>query len=179
MSQKNVELVSEIEPGFVPEIGGAMRSRLTVLVAALAATLVFAGVALAGNGGRPLSTPMSGAEEAPGPGDANATGQADLRLNQGQRRICFELSWEDIDGTVVAAHIHEAPAGEPGPIVVPLFVPPASFLGTDEVSDCVFGIERSLIKDIRQHPADFYVNVHSSLFQDGAVRGQLEKKQPK
>jgi hypothetical protein len=155
-----------------------MRSRLTLLIAALAATLAFAGVALAGNGGRPLSTPMSGAEEEPGPGDANATGQADLRLNQGQRRICFELSWENIDGTVVAAHIHEAPAGDFGDIVVPLFEP-ASFAGTDEFSDCVFGIDKGLIKDIRRHPDDYYVNVHSTLFTAGAVRGQLEKKQPK
>jgi hypothetical protein len=179
MSQKNVELVSEIEPGFVPEgfvpeIGGGMRSRLTLLIAALAATLAFAGVALAGNGGRPFSTPMSGAEEVPGPGDANATGQADLRLNQGQGRVCFELSWEDIDGTVFAAHIHEAPAGDFGDIVVPLFE--GSFAGTDEFSDCVFGIDEGLIKDIRRHPDEYYVNVHSTPgFEAGAVRGQLEK----
>jgi hypothetical protein len=154
-----------------------MRTRLTVLIAALAAMSAFAGVALAGNGGRSLSTPMSGAEEAPGPGDADATGQADLRLNQGQRRVCFELSWEDIDGTVVAAHIHAAPAGEPGPVVVPLFE--GMFAGTDEVSDCV-EVERGLIKDIRQHPENYYVNVHSTPgFEAGAVRGQLEKKQPK
>ena len=152
-----------------------MRSRLTVLIAALAATLAFASVALAGNGGRPLSTPMSGAEEVPGPGDPNATGQADLRLNQGQRRICFELSWENIDGVVFAAHIHEAPAGDFGDIVVPLFEP-VMFAGTGEFSDCVFDIDKSLIKDIRQHPDDYYVNVHSTPgFTAGAVRGQLEK----
>jgi hypothetical protein len=194
MSEENVELVretpgfdisasgyplSEIEPGFVPEIGGGMRSRLTVLIAAFAATLAFAGVALAGNGGRPLSTPMSGAEEAPGPGDPNATGEADLRLNQGRHRICFELSWANVDGTVFAAHIHQAPVGVPGPIVVPLFEG-VSFAGTDEFSDCVFGIDKGLIKDIRQHPDDYYVNVHSTPgFTAGAVRGQLEKKQPK
>jgi CHRD domain len=155
-----------------------MRSLFTVLIAALAATLAFAGVALAGNGGRPLSTPMFGAEEVPGPGDANATGQADLRLNQGKGRICFELSWQNIDGTVVAAHIHEAPAGDFGDVVVPLFVG-AAFGGTDESSACVLGIDKGLIKDIRQHPDDYYVNVHSDVFPNGAVRGQLEKKQPK
>jgi CHRD domain len=155
-----------------------MRSRLTVLVAAVAATLVFAGVALAGNGGRPLSTPMSGAEEEPNPGDMNATGQADLRLNQGRHRICFELSWANVDGTVFAAHIHEAPAGDFGDIVVPLFE--GSFAGTAEASDCVFGINKRLIKDIRQHPDEYYVNVHSRPgFETGAVRGQLEKNQPK
>jgi CHRD domain len=151
-----------------------MRSRLTVLIAALAATLAFAGVALAGNGGRPLSTPMSGAEEVPGPGDENATGQADLRLNQGKGRVCFELSWENIDGTVFAAHIHEETAGNAGPIVVGLFT--GSFAGTDDASGCVEGVDRSLIKDIRQHPEEYYVNVHSTPgFDAGAVRGQLEK----
>jgi hypothetical protein len=151
-----------------------MRSRHTALIAALAATLAFASVALAGNGGRPFSTPMTGAEEAPGPGDMDATGQADLRLNQGQRRVCFELSWEDIDGTVIAAHIHEAPAGEPGDIVVPLFE--GMFAGTDEVSDCVLDVNKALIKDIRQHPDEYYVNVHSTPgFEAGAIRGQLEK----
>jgi hypothetical protein len=151
-----------------------MRRGLTVLVAAVAATVAFASVAIAGNGGRTLSTPMSGAEEAPGPGDPDATGQADLRLNQGKHRICFDLSWADIDGTVFAAHIHEAPAGEPGDVVVPLFE--GEFAGTDEVSDCVTDLDRGLIKDIRKHPADYYVNVHSTPgFEAGAIRGQLEK----
>jgi len=30
-------------------------------------------------------------------------GQVDLRLNQGQNRVCFEVSWSDIDGTVFIA----------------------------------------------------------------------------
>jgi CHRD domain len=151
-----------------------MRRGLTVLVAAIAATVALASVATAGDGGRKLSTPMSGAEEAPGPGDPDATGQADLRLNQGKHRICFELSWADIDGTVFAAHIHEAPVGAPGPIVVPLFE--GGFAGTDEASGCVTDLDRGLVKDIRKHPADYYVNVHSTPgFEAGAVRGQLEK----
>jgi hypothetical protein len=150
-----------------------MGSRAKVLIAALVLTLAFAGVALAGNGGRRLATPMTGAEEAPGPGDADATGQADLRLNQGQRRICFDLSWENIDGTVFAAHIHLAPPGVPGAIVVPLFE--GTFAGTDSISDCVHA-DRSLIKDIRKHPSDYYVNVHSTPgFEAGAIRGQLSK----
>ena len=114
---------------------------------------------------------MTGAEEAPGPGDPDATGQADFRLNQGQERVCFDLSWENIDGTVVAAHIHEAPVGVPGDIVVPLFA--GMFAGTDSVSDCV-DAERSLVKDIRKDPSAYYVNVHSTPgFEAGAIRGQL------
>ena len=150
-----------------------MSSRSAVFIASLVVALAVAGVATAKDGGRPLATTMTGAEEAPGPGDADASGQADLRLNQGQRRICFDLSWVDIDGTVFAGHIHEAPAGDPGPIVVPLFE--GSFGGTESLSDCV-EVERSLIKDIRKHPSDYYVNIHSLPdFPGGAIRGQLSK----
>ena len=151
-----------------------MLKRHAAFLAGLSVLFVMAAPALAGNGGRPLSTTMSGAQEAPGPGDPNASGQADLRLNQGQGRVCFELGWADVDGTVFAAHIHIAPPGEPGPIVVPLFE--GSFAGTDSVSGCVQDVERDLIKAIRQDPAAYYVNVHSlPSFSGGAIRGQLGK----
>ena len=151
-----------------------MGSRLAVLIAGLAVALAVAGVATAGNGGRPLSTTMNGAEEAPGPGDPDATGQADLRLNQGKERVCFDVSWADIDGVVFAAHIHVAPVGEPGPIVVGLFE--GSFAGTDAASGCVQDVDRGVIKDIRKHPSAYYVNVHSDPdFPAGAIRGQLSK----
>jgi CHRD domain len=151
-----------------------MSRRLVVLIAGLAAALAGAGLAVADSGGRPLSTTLTGAEEAPGPGDANATGEADLRLNQGQNRVCFDVSWADVDGTVFAGHIHVGPAGSPGPIVVTLFE--GSFTGTDSISDCAVDVDRDLIKAIRQDPSAYYVNVHSLPdFSGGAVRGQLGK----
>lgn len=151
-----------------------MRRSLAILMAGLVAALVVAGVATAGDGGRPLSTTLTGAEEAPGPGDANATGQADLRLNKGQHRVCFDITWADVDGEVFAGHIHVAPAGSPGPIVVTLFT--GSFAGTDAVSGCVQDVDADLIKAIRQNPAAYYVNVHSQPnFPGGAIRGQLDK----
>jgi hypothetical protein len=117
---------------------------------------------------------VAGAAEAPGPGDSNATGQADIRLNQGQGEVCFDLSWENIHGTVFAAHIHVAPPGSPGPIVVPLFS--GSFRGTDSASGCVQNVDRDLIKAIRKDPSAYYVNVHSQpSFAAGAIRGQLSK----
>jgi len=151
-----------------------MRSWLAVIAAGLVAALAVAGVAVADDGGRPFSTVLTGAAEAPGPGDPNATGQADLTLNQGQSEVCFEISWADIDGEVFAGHIHVAPAGSPGPIVVPLFA--GSFAGTDAVSGCVEDVDADLIKAIRHDPAAYYVNVHSRPdFPGGAVRGQLGK----
>ena len=120
--------------------------------------------------GKKLSTTLTGAEEAPGPGDPDASGVAKLRLNSGKRTICFNVSWTDVDGTVTASHIHEAPAGEPGDVVVLLFE--GDHAGTDSESGCVTA-SRALIKDIRSNPSDYYVNVHSTDFPGGAVRGQL------
>jgi hypothetical protein len=106
-----------------------------------------------------------------GPGDANATGQADLTLKQGLGEVCFEISWGEIDGEVFAGHIHAGTATEAGPVVVTLFA--GSFAGTDSVSGCV-DADPALIKDIRQNPTTYYVNVHSRPnFPGGAVRGQL------
>ena len=151
-----------------------MGTRFAALIGGLALALAMAGVATAAEGGRPLSTPLTGAEEAPDPGDPDATGQADLRLNQGQERVCFDISWADVDGEVFAGHIHEAPAGVAGDIVVTLFT--GSFAGTDAVDGCAEDVDRSLIKAIRKDPSEYYVNVHSQPdFPGGAVRGQLEK----
>jgi hypothetical protein len=151
-----------------------MGIRFAVLVAGLAMALALVSPAGAGTGGRPLSTTLTGANEAPGPGDPDATGQADLRLNQGKQRVCFDISWSGIDGTVFAGHIHVAPPGVPGPIVVGLFS--GSFAGTDSVSDCVGNVDRALIKAIRKDPSAYYVNLHSDPnFPNGAVRGQLSK----
>jgi hypothetical protein len=111
-------------------------------------------------------------EERPAPGDPNATGQADLRLNQGQNEVCFDISWADVDGEVFASHIHVGPAGSAGPIVVTLFT--GSFAGTDSASGCAENVDAALIKAIRKDPSAYYVNVHSRPnFPVGAVRGQL------
>jgi hypothetical protein len=137
---------------------------LLVLVAALFATN-------AGAGGRPLHATLTGAAEVPGPGDPDGTGKARIRLNQGQRKVCFRLSWENI-ATPTAAHIHIGPPGDFGPVVVPLFTAPTE-------SGCVNGVARSLIKNIRKHPGRYYVNIHTGDFPDGAIRGQLSKTKPK
>lgn len=145
--------------------------RIFATLFALAVLLLVPGSAVASTGGTPLATGMDGAQEAPGPGDPDATGEASFTLNQGQGRVCFELSWTDIDGTVVAAHIHQAPAGQAGGVVVGLFS--GSLSGSDSASGCIEDVDRALVKAIRKDPSAYYVNVHSTAFPPGAVRGQL------
>ena len=153
-----------------------MRSRLVlfvVLVAALIGALAVA--AAAGASGRPLSaTPLTGAQEVPGPGDPDASGTADVTLNQGAGTVCSTITWANVDGTVTDSHIHRGAAGVAGPVVVPLFTGQA-FPGTGAFSGCTEDVDRALIKEIRKDPSAFYVNVHSDVFPAGAIRGQLSK----
>ena len=104
----------------------------------------------------------------PGPGDPDGSGTARLRLNQDEEEICYELTASDIE-PATAAHIHVAPAGVAGPVVVPLAAP------TSGSSSGCAAADAELIKAIRQNPAEYYVNVHNAPFPAGAIRGQLSK----
>jgi CHRD domain len=150
-----------------------MGRRLLAAVAAIVFVVLIPAGAVGAEAGRPFNTTLTGAAEVP-PADPDASGSASIVLNQGMGTVCFDLSWENVDGTVFAAHIHVAPAGVNGPIVVPLFA--GSFAGTDSASGCVEDVDRELIKAIRQDPSSYYVNVHSTPdFPGGAIRGQLSK----
>jgi hypothetical protein len=151
-----------------------MRRRVLFLAATLAMVAMLALGAPAYGQGRPFATTLTGAAEVPGPGDPNASGTAFITLNQGQGEVCFDLSWAGIDGTVTAAHIHIGSAVEAGDVVVGLFTDVA-LSGTDSASGCVSGVSEELIKAIRHDPGNYYVNVHSSVFPAGAIRGQLGK----
>jgi hypothetical protein len=120
--------------------------------------------------GRPLKADLAGANEVPGPGDPDGTGRARLRLNQGKERVCYRIEVSAIDAAT-AAHIHRGPAGVAGPVVVTLGTPDASGIA----EGCVT-VDRELVKTIRKNASGYYVNVHNSVYPDGAVRGQLTKK---
>ncbi len=146
------------------------------LVTMAIGALLVSTTAVAVAGGRPLATALSGAEEVPaGEGDPDGTGTADLILNSGQEEVCYELTWQNLDGTVQNAHIHEAPAGENGDVVVTLFEG-ESFPGTGSASGCDTGdATREEIRQILNDPSDFYVNIHDSVRMGGAIRGQLSR----
>lgn len=143
---------------------------VVVLIAAAGSVLpAFAGAHTAGNmGGRPMSVDMSGAFEVPGPGDPDGSGTAIFTLNQGLGMVCWELTVENID-PATAAHIHRAPAGQAGPVVIPLSAP------TEGMSSGCADVDSALVMEIRQSPEMFYVNVHNAAYPAGAVRGQFSK----
>lgn len=153
---------------------GHSSPRTRTLAVVGAATLALATAAAvpaaavpSGPTGRPLSTELTGAAEVPGPGDPDATGTASLRINPGQGLLCFELTATGIDGDLTGAHVHVGAVDVAGPVVVPL-TPPVG----GSSSGCV-DIDRDLAVAIITDPASYYVNVHSTVFPAGAIRGQL------
>jgi hypothetical protein len=115
---------------------------------------------------------FSGSVEVPA-GDPDASGSALIRLNVAEGLVCFKLVVRGSD-PLTAAHIHQAPAGVAGPVVVPLTTPTA--LSTDasvqQSKGCV-SADPALIATIKANPAQFYVNVHDKAFPAGVVRAQL------
>jgi hypothetical protein len=83
--------------------------------------------------------------------------------------LCYGLTVSNI-GKPGAAHIHKAPRGEDGDVVVTLKHPRTGNPGTS--SECV-EVDAAVADDIRANPKGFYVNVHNDAFPNGAVRGQI------
>lgn len=119
-------------------------------------------------GNRQFITMLSGASEAPGPGDPDGFGFAFVRLNKKQNQVCYHIRVQGIALPASAAHIHEGQKGEPGPVVVGLNPPD----GSGRSSGCTT-ISHELLKQIRRNPENYYVNVHNAPYPNGAVRGQL------
>ena len=120
----------------------------------------------------PLEAPdfvvnLRGEAEVPGPGDPD--GRSSIAFfDFTEDEICYTIVVDNI-GPATAAHIHEAPAGVAGPVVVPLATPDA-----DGVAEVCQDVDPAVVADILANPQGYYVNVHNAEFPGGAVRGQLE-----
>lgn len=96
--------------------------------------------------------------------DASGDFTAELDLTAG--KICYALEVDGLD-TVTAAHLHEGEFGKNGPPMVTL-----QLMGEDGEDVCT-AVDKALLAKIAKNKADYYVNVHTEAFPDGAIRGQL------
>lgn len=115
---------------------------------------------------RKLFTVMTGAQEAPGPGDTDGIGVIALKVNPAKGRVCYVMAVHNI-APATAAHVHRAAVGSPGPVVVPLDAPTSGF-----AANCAT-VAPALAQELVSTPEAFYVNVHNAPFPGGAIRGQL------
>jgi hypothetical protein len=156
---------------------------LLAMVLAAAAT-----PARAGNGFK-FKTELSGAQEVPEV-VTDTSGSARIRFDRALSEVRFDLRVRRGVG-VIQAHIHCAPAGINGPVVVFLFGPASPSVDVDgrlsrgvatnddiipqDPPSAACGVTinnvASLLEALRQ--GRLYVNVHTDANPAGEVRGQL------
>ena len=174
------------------------RKSTTLIAAAFTASLLLAiGVASASadssNRASVFRVTMTGDQEVIGTacapptvcGDMDAVGTGTIIVSPAADRVCFNLKWSGIDGSVWGAHIHgPATTLQAAPIRVPfLMLTPGgadNLSGTDQIAGCVaaapvsVGSSETWADRIAADPSMFYVNVHSfPSFNPGAIRAQL------
>ena len=146
-----------------------MSKRLMRAILALAVAGLTIGVAMAGaqSSKNEFDATMKGSNESP-KGPAKASGTFHVEFKNGQ--ACYRMSVRALGAKPIAAHIHSAVRGKAGNVVVPLKQPNT---GNGGVSAACVNAARDVVSAIKASPAKFYVNVHTSDFPGGAIRGQL------
>ena len=109
-----------------------------------------------------------------------ARGQAVFHVvDEATGEVSYTLVANNLPGDIVAAHIHLAPVGVPGPIVQPLVLTPGAENGV--IGEGSF-TNPALVAAIRANPQSYYVNVHTAPAgvgcPSGVIRGQLDDRGP-
>jgi hypothetical protein len=114
---------------------------------------------------------MKGANEVPpvSTGDPDGAGFALIELDRSENEVCVRDAAFGGTAAPFLFHIHAGAAGVNGPIVVDFTALLPSGIGCGVITST----DKHLVQKIRQHPEQYYVNMHTAEFPGGAIRGQL------
>lgn len=102
--------------------------------------------------------------------DSNALGNALMTYTKSDGMLCYSISYTTLVGEETAAHFHgPASAGQNAGVLFPISPDPSS-LGSPK-SGCVGPLSNKQRKDLRK--GLFYINIHSSMWPSGEIRGQV------
>lgn len=121
-----------------------------------------------GGGSRPTrlyAVRLSGGGTVPG-GARGGRGVAVIAFH-GESRVCWRFAHLHGFTDPTAAHIHTGRAGRTGPVALSLS------RGTRLHHKGCAALSPTLTKAIWSNPTGYYVDIHSTAFPNGAVRGQL------
>ncbi len=123
---------------------------------------------------------------ADGATNSNGYGSATVMWNSSANDFSYTLSWSNLTGPATMGHIHYGAPGVVGPIVVPFFMPaaPSGYLpATDMISGTLTASDLMpdpsggilTLADVATaiQNGDAYVNIHTSEYPAGELRGQL------
>lgn len=150
---------------------GMGRVGACLALASSAAVLAGSAPASAQQDGAQFTVALSGQENVTA-GDADGQGSARLDLDSQQGTACYEITWKKLDGSVTAFHLHAARRGSNGPHWIDFFNGRSSDGKEGKASDCVRST-REKIEAVINDPSAYYLQLHSTAFEGGAVRGQL------
>jgi hypothetical protein len=126
-----------------------------VAMAALLATA-------AGASAQTFTISLNGSNEDP-PNASPATGTGTATLNAATNEITLHVEFSGLLAPQTGAHIHQAPPGVNGPVIIPLPlgspIDGVFVLSDAQEAECLAG--------------NLYVNVHTTMFPGGEIRGQL------
>lgn len=106
---------------------------------------------------------LTGAQETP-PNNSSATGRASLVLSPDEKSARVSLTFAGLSSGQTDAHIH-------GPALPGVSAPPVFPLPLGQLSDFSITLTPAQVQDLKN--GLFYVNVHSSNFPTGEIRGQF------
>jgi CHRD domain len=151
-----------------------MRRLFICFVLASIAAIAAAGPAAAKHGGVMcvLNTQLNAKSETTG-STSTATGHTQIKVwNDGTITFKTQIFNKNHE-TFLAGHIHQAPVGSAGGIVVPLFAGPATTQSHIKLGGSATPSAGTTGAAICQNPSAYYVNFHTTAFAAGAIRGQL------
>jgi CHRD domain/PEP-CTERM motif len=110
---------------------------------------------------------------------STGSGNATVNYNSAADIFTYTLSWADLTGPAIMAHIHLGPPGVEGPILIPFFMSmmPATdtISGTLTQADVTPADGVGTIAQVASaiEAGNAYVNVHTPTYPAGEIRGQL------
>jgi hypothetical protein len=114
--------------------------------------------------GNHFTAALDGGQEVP-PTPTPGLGAASLTI-QANGTASIVVPFGGLVAPTTAAHIHEAPAGSNGPVVVPLVAGIGQFAAT---------FTPTAAQLVQLRAGNWYVNVHTTTFPGGEIRGQLAR----
>jgi hypothetical protein len=128
-----------------------------------------------------VAAPLKGAEEIPAV-DSDGTGSATFQVSKDGLSMTYKLQVANLDD-VVQSHIHVAPPGSNGPVVLFLFGPVAGGTSVDGRTSEGTATAANLVGPLAGHPlsdllaameaGNTYVNVHTVAHPPGEIRDQI------
>lgn len=124
-------------------------------------------------GARLFVANLSGANEVPAVG-SSATGQGIMALNANATALDYRVLVKDLEHSTMA-HIHQAPVGVNGPVIVTLFTGAGTFDAANPISGTA-AVDTPFVFNLLA--GNYYVNVHTAHAPAGEIRGQVEPYSP-